>query len=257
MAALLRAGSALAALQLRDIDGKATTIAADTEFAHDTVLDATWCLTANNTSLPWNNAKSWAAGLTVAAFSGWSLPAADPSCGFSYNSTNSQMGELYYTAHVVRQWSALEHRSLQELAVLRLLVGYGVSAGSRRRLGLRCRPWRPGRHPQGQTSCTPWLCALAMWPRHRSPGRSLCCCRVLQACCCGCGGGVLGLGRFRGLRPFDGLGPIAPGTSFPELPDGALRTPADLQGSAGPDRAVRGYAVDLAAAVTTPSRAAI
>ena len=84
VAALVQAGSALAALQLRDIDGKATTIAADTEFAHDTVLDATWCLTANNTSLPWGNAKSWAAGLTVVAFSGWSLPAADPSCGLSY-----------------------------------------------------------------------------------------------------------------------------------------------------------------------------
>ena len=99
VAALLQAGSALAALELRDINGNATAITADAEFAYDTVLDATWYLTGNNTGLTWDDAKSWAAGLTVGTFSGWSLPAADPACGgFSYNCTNSQMGELYYTA---------------------------------------------------------------------------------------------------------------------------------------------------------------
>ena len=97
VAALLQAGSALAALELRDINGNATAIAADAQFAYDTVLDATWYLTANNTRLTWDNAKSWAAGLTVGTFSGWSLPAADPACG-EFNCTGSQMGELYYTA---------------------------------------------------------------------------------------------------------------------------------------------------------------
>ena len=96
--ALVQAGSALAALELRDINGNATAITADAEFAYDTVLDATWYLTANNTGLVWDHAKSWAAGLTVGTFSGWSLPATDPGCRTNYNCTNSQMGELYYTA---------------------------------------------------------------------------------------------------------------------------------------------------------------
>ena len=98
VAALVQAGSVLAALELRDINGNATAIAADAQFAYDTVLDATWYLTVNNTGLNWDNAKSWAAGLTVGTFSGWSLPAADPACGNAFNCTASQMGELYYTA---------------------------------------------------------------------------------------------------------------------------------------------------------------
>ena len=98
VAALAQAGSALAALELRDINGNATAIAADAEFAFDTVLDATWYLRANNTGLSWDAARSWASGLTLGTFSGWSLPAADPACGFNYNCTISQMGELYYTA---------------------------------------------------------------------------------------------------------------------------------------------------------------
>ena len=97
VAALVQAGSALAALELRDINGNATAITADAQFAYDTVLDATWYLTANNAGLNWDNAKSWAAGLTVGTFSGWSLPASDETCSF-YNCTASQMGELYYTA---------------------------------------------------------------------------------------------------------------------------------------------------------------
>lgn len=96
--AVLQAGSALAALELRDINGNATANTADAEFAYDTVLDATWYLTANNTGLTWDEAKSWAAGLTVGSFSGWSLPAADPGCGWNFNCTGSQMGSLYYTA---------------------------------------------------------------------------------------------------------------------------------------------------------------
>ena len=98
VAALVPAGSALAALELRDINGNATAVAATAEFAYDTVLDATWYLTANNSGLVWDAAKAWASGLTVGTFSGWSLPSADPACGFAFNCTNSQMGELYYTA---------------------------------------------------------------------------------------------------------------------------------------------------------------
>ena len=57
-------------------------------------------MTGNNTGLNWDDAKSWAAGLTVGTFSGWSLPAADETCSGvnGFNCTNSQMGELYYTA---------------------------------------------------------------------------------------------------------------------------------------------------------------
>ena len=96
IAGTMQAGSALAALELRDINGNATAVTADAEFAYDTVLDATWYLTANNAFLTWDGARSWAAGLTVGTLSGWSLPATDPSC-IGANCTNSQMGELWYT----------------------------------------------------------------------------------------------------------------------------------------------------------------
>lgn len=85
----------------RDINGHA--IAATDPgavFAYDTVLDATWYLTGNNSyffNQTWDDAMNWAAGLTVGTFSGWSLPKADSSC-FAYDCTSSQMGELYYTA---------------------------------------------------------------------------------------------------------------------------------------------------------------
>ena len=39
VAALVPAGSALAALELRDINGNATAVTADAEFAYDTVLN--------------------------------------------------------------------------------------------------------------------------------------------------------------------------------------------------------------------------
>ena len=97
VAALVPAGSALAALELRDINGNATAVTADAEFAYDTVLDATWYLTANNSGLNWDAAKGWAAGLTVGTFKGWALPSTDVPCS-GYNCTNSQMGALYYTA---------------------------------------------------------------------------------------------------------------------------------------------------------------
>ncbi|MEI7969915.1 MAG: PEP-CTERM sorting domain-containing protein [Betaproteobacteria bacterium] len=97
-AGMLQAGSSLAALQLRDINGNPTANAALAEFAYDTVLDATWYLTANNyPESNWSGARSWVEGLKVGTFSGWSLPSADPAC-FGYNCTGGQMGELYYTA---------------------------------------------------------------------------------------------------------------------------------------------------------------
>lgn len=102
VAALVQAGSALAALELRDINGNATANSADAEFAYDTVLDATWYLTANNTGLNWDAAKAWASGLTVGTFSGWSLPTALNQDGtgpcIGYFCTGSQMMELYHTA---------------------------------------------------------------------------------------------------------------------------------------------------------------
>ena len=61
IAGTMQAGSALAALELRDINGNATAVTADAEFAYDTVLDATWYLTGNNAGLSWDDAKSWAA----------------------------------------------------------------------------------------------------------------------------------------------------------------------------------------------------
>ena len=97
VAALVQAGSALAALELRDINGNPTAVVADAEFAYDTLLDATWYLTGNNSGLNWDDARSWAARLTVGTFGGWSLPVADETCA-GYNCTNGQMGELYYTA---------------------------------------------------------------------------------------------------------------------------------------------------------------
>lgn len=98
-AAVLQTAVALAApLQLRDINGNPTTITADAEFAYDSVLNATWFLTANSTALNWSAANAWAVGLTVGTFSGWALPSADPVCGYGKNCTGSQMGSLYYTA---------------------------------------------------------------------------------------------------------------------------------------------------------------
>ena len=84
VAGLAPAGSALAVLALRDINGNATAVAADAEFAYDTVLKATWYLTGNNAALNWDDARAWAAGLTVGTFSGWSLPSADEEC-IGYN----------------------------------------------------------------------------------------------------------------------------------------------------------------------------
>lgn len=45
----------------------------------------------------WQNAKDWAASLTVGGFDDWRLPTADPACGFAFNCTGSEeMGHLFY-----------------------------------------------------------------------------------------------------------------------------------------------------------------
>ena len=160
VAALVQAGSALAALELRDINGNATAITADAEFAYDTVLDATWYLTANNTGLNWNDAKSWAAGLTVGTFSGWSLPAADGTCT-GYNCTASQMGELYYTAlgnpaggplsntgpfknlQSISFWSGTEYAPNPSLAWY-FYIGGGNQGADGKDIGLSALAVRPG-----------------------------------------------------------------------------------------------------------------
>ena len=83
----------------RDINGHA--IAAmdqNAVFVYDTLLHATWYLEVSNMYRDLDGAKSWATSLSVGQFSGWSLPAADPTCGLNYNCTGSEMGELYYTA---------------------------------------------------------------------------------------------------------------------------------------------------------------
>jgi len=89
----------------RDINGNPVPIDDPrAEFAYDTVLDATWYLTGNSTrqGLTWDEARRWAAELIVGPHSGWTLPVADPTCGFGngygFDCTSSELGELYYTA---------------------------------------------------------------------------------------------------------------------------------------------------------------
>lgn len=104
--ALLTATGAQAALQSR-LGGLAV---------YDTDLNITWLANANANgtigtpgagAMNWAAANSWAAGLTVAGFSGWRLPTTlqvDATCsaqGANYsaglNCTGSEMGHLFYT----------------------------------------------------------------------------------------------------------------------------------------------------------------
>lgn len=51
--------------------------------------------------MDWWGAQAWVGYLNSIDYKGskqWALPAADPSCGFNYQCTNSQVGELYYSA---------------------------------------------------------------------------------------------------------------------------------------------------------------
>ena len=94
---LLSASGGQAALQSR-LGGLAV---------YDTDLHITWLANANaNGARDWATANTWAAGLTVAGFSGWRLPISlqvDAACdaqGVNYsaghNCTGSEMGHLFY-----------------------------------------------------------------------------------------------------------------------------------------------------------------
>jgi len=67
---LLQAGAVSAALEGRDInENPVDAFAANAVFAYDTVLDATWYLTANSDALVWSDANHWAQTLTVGTHS--------------------------------------------------------------------------------------------------------------------------------------------------------------------------------------------
>jgi hypothetical protein len=67
----------------------------------DSVANITWLANANmNGQMTWDQAQSWIKSLNTTDYLGynhWMLPSADPSCGFNFNCTGSQMGELFYT----------------------------------------------------------------------------------------------------------------------------------------------------------------
>lgn len=84
------------------------------QVVNDTDLNITWLANANlaatNTFgvsgidpagyMSWSTAQSWIGAMNTAnylGYSDWRLPNADPSCGFNYNCTNSEMGHLFYT----------------------------------------------------------------------------------------------------------------------------------------------------------------
>ncbi len=102
--AAVGAAHAVQLLQGRDING--TPVAPDAATAvmeYDPNLNITWLRDWNaKGAMNWNAAKTWASGLTVGTFGGWSLPSAlnqDGSgpCGPASNCTGSQMGYMYYT----------------------------------------------------------------------------------------------------------------------------------------------------------------
>ncbi len=80
---------------------------------YDTDLNITWLSNANlaatNTfgvsgigtdgSMNWTTAQSWITAMNTAKYLGysdWRLPTADPACGFNYNCTGSELGNLFY-----------------------------------------------------------------------------------------------------------------------------------------------------------------
>jgi hypothetical protein len=67
-------------------------------FIYDTDINITWYAVANNTSMTWNAANTWAASLNVAGVSGWRLPSALNIDGSGPNSgyvIGSEMGHLF------------------------------------------------------------------------------------------------------------------------------------------------------------------
>jgi hypothetical protein len=72
---------------------------------YDTVQDITWLQDANYAQssghdsdgrMSWDDSIAWAAGLSFAGFDDWRLFNADPSCGFTYNCTENELGHLFY-----------------------------------------------------------------------------------------------------------------------------------------------------------------
>ena len=93
------------------------TLSADGTVVNDTDLNINWLANANlaasntfgvsginaNGTMNWNTAQSWIGAMNASnsgtgylGFSDWRLANADPSCGFSYNCTGSEMGHLFY-----------------------------------------------------------------------------------------------------------------------------------------------------------------
>jgi len=74
---------------------------------YDTDLDIIWFQDPNNTPMLWDQAMTWASGLTAGGLTGWRLPTAvdgppNLSCNngttsVGYNITTSEMGHLFYT----------------------------------------------------------------------------------------------------------------------------------------------------------------
>lgn len=66
---------------------------------YDSTQNITWLQDANlaGTRMTWAESVAWASGLTVGGFTDWRLFNADPSCGFSFNCTNNELGHLFYT----------------------------------------------------------------------------------------------------------------------------------------------------------------
>ena len=63
---------------------------------YDEVLDITWLQYANfaGSTMTWEDAMAWAAGLEYQGYDDWRLPDSDNCSG--YDCTNSEMGHLFY-----------------------------------------------------------------------------------------------------------------------------------------------------------------
>lgn len=92
-------------LQARDLDGNPAT----TEAWYDTVLDLLW-LDMPTPTMTWNDAMTWAAGLTVGTETGWRLPmitdtgtsgcnwsvSGGTDCGYNVDTSGSELAHLWY-----------------------------------------------------------------------------------------------------------------------------------------------------------------
>ncbi len=90
------ASAAVTPLQGRTLDGQA--VAADdlaAVFEYDAVLDLTWLRNANvNGGMNWQDASTWADGLSLGGYSDWRLPSALSPC--TGTSCRGEMGVLWF-----------------------------------------------------------------------------------------------------------------------------------------------------------------